>query len=62
MITTNNFSFLNTSGQLNRSTVNKSLQRLDESKNESEEDKEDEAMTPERLIWETVRIGRIEFE
>jgi hypothetical protein len=62
MITTNNFSFLNTSGQLNRSTVNKSLQRLDESKNESEEDKEDEAMTPERLIWESVRIGRIEFE
>jgi hypothetical protein len=62
MITTNNFSFLNTSGQLNRSTVNKSLQRLDESKNESEEDKEDEAMTSERLIWETVRIGRIEFE
>jgi hypothetical protein len=62
MITTNNFSFLNTSSQLNRSTVNKSLQRLDESKNESEEDKEDEAMTPERLIWETVRIGRIEFE
>jgi hypothetical protein len=42
--------------------VNKSLQRLDESKNESEEDKEDEAMTPERLIWESVRIGRIEFE
>jgi len=62
MITANNFSFLNTSGQLNRSTVNKSLQRLDESKNESEEDKEDEAMTPERLIWESVRIGRIEFE
>lgn len=64
MITTNNnFSFINTSGQINRSTVNKSLSRLDESKNESEdEEDEDEGMTPERLIWESVRIGRIQFE
>jgi hypothetical protein len=62
MITSNNFSFLNTSSQINRSTVNKSLSRLDESKNESEDEKEDEVMTSERLIWESVRIGRIEFE
>jgi hypothetical protein len=62
MITTNNnFSFINASGQINRSTVNKSLSRLDESKNESE-DEEDEGLTPERLIWESVRIGRIQFE
>lgn len=62
MITSNNFSFLNTSSLINRSTVNKSLPRLDESKNESEDEKEDEVMTSERLIWESVRIGRIEFE
>jgi len=62
MITTNNFSFLNTSSQISRSTVNKSLPRLDESKNESEDEKEDEGMTSERFIWESVRIGRIEFE
>jgi hypothetical protein len=62
MITSNNFSFLNTSSQINKSTVNKSLSRLDESKNESEDEKEDEVMTSERLIWESIRIGRIEFE
>jgi len=62
MLTSNNFSFLNTSSQINRSTVNKSLPRLDESKNESEDEKEDEVMTSERLIWESIRIGRIEFE
>jgi hypothetical protein len=61
MITNNNFSFINSSGQINRSTVNKSLSRLDESKNESE-DEEEEGMTSERLIWDGIRIGRIEFE
>lgn len=61
MITNNNFSFINSSGQINRSTVNKSLSRLDESKNESE-DEEEEGMTSERLIWDGIRIGRIQFE
>ena len=61
MITNNNFSFINSSGQINRSTVNKSLSRLDESKNESE-DEEEEGLTSERLIWDGIRIGRIEFE
>ena len=61
MITNNNFSFINSSGQVNRSTVNKSLSRLDESKNEGE-DEEEEGMTSERLIWDGIRIGRIEFE
>lgn len=58
MITSNNFTLIN-EGQINKSTVNKSLPRLiDEGKEESEGD----IGCEERQIWEGIRVGRIEFD